>query len=125
MAHYAFLDNNNIVVQVIVGVDETVTQNDNGTPVGGSSVAWETFYAAQPWNEGLSCKRTSYNNNIRKQYAGIGYSYDAVKDQFVSPKPYPSWTIDANNDWQPPTPKPAEGMWSWNETEQSWDEATL
>ena len=70
-------------------------------------------------------KRTSYNNNIRKQYAGIGYSYDAVKDQFVSPKPYPSWTIDANNDWQPPTPKPAEGMWRWNEAEQSWDEATL
>ena len=122
MAHYAFLDSNNIVVQVIVGVDETVTQDDNGTPVGGSSVAWETFYAAQPWNEGLSCKRTSYNNNIRKQYAGVGFTYDAVNDVFVAPKPFPSWTLDSNHDWQPPVARPAEGMWSWNEDTQAWDE---
>ena len=121
MAHYAFLDSNNIVVQVIVGVDETVTQDDNGTEVGGSTEAWESFYANQPWHEGLTCKRTSYNNSIRKQYAGIGYSYDAVKDQFVSPKPYPSWTLDANNDWQPPTPKP-EGEYRWDEETLGWVE---
>ena len=120
MAHYAFLDSNNIVVQVIVGVDETVTQDDNGTPVGGSSVAWETFYAAQPHHAGLTCKRTSYNNNIRKQYAGIGYSYDPTDDVFIAPKPYPSWSIDSNHDWQPPTPMPSEGDYYWDEASTTW-----
>jgi len=122
MAHYALLDSNNIVVKVITGVDETETQDDNGTVVGGSGEAWEAFYASQPWHEGLTCKRTSYNSNIRKQYAGIGYSYDAVADVFVAPQPYPSWTLDSNHDWQPPVARPAEGMWMWNESTQSWDE---
>jgi len=85
MAHYAFIDSNNVVVKVIVGVDETVTQDDNGTPVGGSSEAWEQFYQNQPQHLGLLCKRTSYNGNIRGIYAGIGYTYDAVNDVFVAP----------------------------------------
>ena len=122
MAHYALLDSDNVVVKVITGVDETETQDDNGTVVGGSGEAWEAFYASQPWHEGLTCKRTSYNSNIRKQYAGIGYSYDAVADVFVAPQPYPSWTLDSNHDWQPPVARPAEGMWMWNESTQSWDE---
>ena len=58
--------------------------------------------------------QTSYNNNIRKQYAGIGYAYDSVEDEFVCPKPYASWSLDANNDWQAPTPKP-EGDYMWDE----------
>ena len=87
MAHYAFMDSNNVVVKVIVGVDETVTQNDNGTPVGGSSEAWERFYENQSWHQGLTCKRTSYNNNIRGIYAGIGYTYNADLDEFVAPLP--------------------------------------
>lgn len=124
MAHYALLDSNNVVVKVITGVDETETQDDNGTVVGGSGEAWEAFYAAQPWHEGLTCKRTSYNNNIRKQYAGIGYSYDAAADVFVAPQPYPSWTLDSSHDWQAPVARPAEGMWSWNEDTQAWDEVT-
>ena len=124
MAHYALLDSNNVVVKVITGVDETETQDDNGTPVGGSGEAWEAFYAAQPWHEGLTCKRTSYNSNIRKQYAGIGYSYDSVADVFVAPQPYASWTLDSNHDWQAPVARPAEGMWSWNEDTQAWDEVT-
>ena len=119
MAHYAYMDLNNVVVKVIVGVDETVTQDDNGTPVGGSSEAWQQFYENQSWHQGLSCKRTSYNNNIRKQYAGIGYTYDSVADVFVAPQPYPSWTLDDNNDWQPPTPKP-DGDYYWNEAELEW-----
>jgi hypothetical protein len=63
--------------------------------------------------------QTSYNNSIRKQYAGIGFSYDAVKDQFVRPQPYASWSLDVNNDWQPPTPKP-EGSFYWDESTLSW-----
>jgi hypothetical protein len=117
MAHYAYLDSNNIVVKVLTGVDETVTQNG----VGGSSEAWEQFYESQEWHAGLTCKRTSYNGNIRKQYAGIGYTYDADADVFVAPKPFNSWTLDANHDWQPPTPKP-EGNYAWFEPNQVWIE---
>ena len=125
MAHYAFINPENIVVKVIVGVDETETQMDNGVEVGGSAEAWEAFYAAQPWHEGLTCKRTSYNNNIRKQYAGIGFTYNAEADVFVLPQPYPSWTLDSNHDWQAPVARPEEGMWSWNEETQAWDEITV
>ena len=85
MAHYAFLDSNNVVVKVITGVDETVTQLDNGMEVGGSTEAWEQFYESQSWHSGLTCKRTSYNGNFRGVYAGIGYTYDAVNDVFVAP----------------------------------------
>ena len=86
MAHYAFIDSNNVVVKVITGVDETITQVDaDGTEVGGSTEAWEQFYENQPWHEGLVCKRTSYHGNIRGVYAGIGYIYDADDDVFVAP----------------------------------------
>ncbi len=86
MAHYAFIDSNNIVVKVIVGVDEDVTQIDkDGTQVGGSTEAWEQFYENQFWHSGLTCKRTSYNGNFRGRYAGIGYTYDPVADEFVTP----------------------------------------
>ena len=124
MAHYAFLNPENIVVKVITGVDETETQMDNGVEVGGSAEAWEAFYAAQPWHAGLTCKRTSYNNNIRKQYAGIGFTYNAEADVFVAPQPFPSWTLDSNHDWQAPVARPSEGLWAWNETTQAWDEVT-
>ena len=125
MAHYALLDENNIVINVITGVDENIIQTDlDGTQVGGSSEAWETFYATRPWFNAASCKRTSYNNNIRKQYAGIGYSYDPVADVFIAPQPYPSWSLDSNFDWQPPTPRPSEGLWNWDEDTTSWVEVT-
>lgn len=87
MAHYALINSENIVVNVITGVDENVTQIDlDGTEVGGSSEAWETFYASRPWFQGLYCKRTSYNGKIRKNYAGIDFTYDADKDAFIPPK---------------------------------------
>ncbi len=107
MAHYAFLDANNVVTEVIVGINETELIEGLDT---------ETWYGNF---RGQTCKRTSYNNNIRKQYAGIGYTYDHVRDEFVAPQPYPSWTLDTNNDWQPPTPKP-DGDYLWNETELEW-----
>jgi hypothetical protein len=123
MAHYAFLNSDNVVVKVITGVDETVTQLDNGVEVGGSSEAWEQFYENQSWHSGLTCKRTSYNGNIRKQYAGVGFSYDADADVFVAPKPFSSWTLDENHDWQPPTPKPTDGKrYAWFEPNQQWIE---
>ena len=125
MAHYAFLNPENIVVEVITGVDETETQMDNGVEVGGSAEAWESFYAAQPWHAGLTCKRTSYNNNIRKQYAGVGFTYSSDADLFISPQPYESWTLDSNYDWQAPVARPAEGMWSWNEETLAWVEVVV
>ncbi len=124
MAHYAFIDSNNVVVKVLTGVDETVIQLDNGVEVGGSTEAWEQFYENQPWYSGLTCKRTSYNaaiNGYRKQYAGIGYTYDDVRDEFVAPQPFASWTLDQNNDWQPPTPMPSiGGPYRWSEEDLEW-----
>ena len=123
MAHYVLLNENNIVIQVITGVDENIIQTDlDGTQIGGSSEAWEQFYATRPWLNATSCKRTSYNGNIRKQYAGIGYTYDTVNDVFIAPQPFASWSLDSNFDWQAPTPRPLEGMWMWNEDSLSWTE---
>jgi hypothetical protein len=111
MAHYAFLDENNVVTEVITGIDETELIEGLDT---------ETWYGNF---RGQVCKRTSYNNNIRKQYAGIGYSYNSVADVFIAPQPYPSWSLDENFDWQPPTPHPQEGLWLWDEATLSWVEA--
>ncbi len=111
MAHYAFLDENNVVTEVIVGIDETELIEGLNT---------ETWYGNF---RGQTCKRTSYNNNIRKQYAGIGYSYDPLADVFIAPQPYLSWSLDDSFDWQPPTPMPTQGKWDWDEDSLSWIEA--
>ena len=109
MAHYAFLDENNVVIEVIVGKDETELID------GLSPEEWYGNYRGQV------CKRTSYNNNIRKQYAGIGYAYNENADVFIAPKPFASWSLDANYDWQAPIDYPADGKhYSWNEANQSW-----
>ena len=113
MAHYAFLDQNNVVTEVITGIDETELIEGLDT---------ETWYGNF---RGQVCKRTSYNNNIRKQYAGIGFSYDPVADVFIAPQPYPSWSLDDNYDWQPLTARPDGeiGQWVWDEATLSWVEA--
>ena len=112
MAHYAFLNENNIVTEVITGIDETELIEGLDT---------ETWYGNF---RGQICKRTSYNNNIRKQYAGIGYTYDPVANVFISPQPYPSWILNENFDWQAPTPYPTgDGIYIWNESTLSWDTA--
>jgi hypothetical protein len=109
MAHYAFIDSNNVVTEVIAGIDETELIE---------GLAPEIWYGNF---RGQVCKRTSYNDNIRKQYAGIGYTYDADADVFVVPQPFPSWTLDENHDWQPPTPMPTDGeQYFWNEEELVW-----
>jgi len=110
MAHYAVLDNN-IVTQVFVGKDE-------------GEVNWEEYYGA---------KRTSYNTNggvhandgtpFRKNYAGIGYTYDQVRDAFIPPQPYPSWTLNEDTClWDSPVAYPEEGAHEWDEINQKWVE---
>ena len=113
MAHYAFLDENNVVTEVITGIDETELIEGLDT---------ETWYGNF---RGQTCKRTSYNGNIRKQYAGIGYTYDSVNDLFIVPQPYPSWSLDQNFDWQPPTTRPEGENCRWDEDSLSWLEQSL
>jgi len=111
MAHYAFLDVNNIVTEVITGIDETELIEGLDT---------ETWYGNF---RGQVCKRTSYNGNIRKNYAGIGYTYDSGRDAFIPPKPFPSWLLDEDTcQWEPPTPRPTEAFTHyWNESELAWE----
>lgn len=118
MAHYAWINSENIVINVTVGIDENIIQNG----IGGNTEAWEEFYTNSINQEGIYIKRTSYNNNIRKQYAGIGYSYDPINDIFIAPQPFPSWTLNENFDWQSPVPKPEGDHWQWNELELNWVE---
>ena len=132
MAHYALMDINNIVVQVITGVDENTTQIDlDGTLVGGSTENWEAFYANLPWFNGLSCKRTSYNSSgavhtnggiaYRGNFAVVGGTYDSLRDVFISPKLFDSFILDENTyQWVPPISKPDEGKWYWNEEIVAW-----
>jgi hypothetical protein len=116
MAHYAFLDENNIVTEVIVGKHE-----------GEDGVDWEQHYGAF---RSQSCKRTSYNTSggvhrlggtpYRKNYAGIGYTYDSERDAFIPPTPYASWLLNEDSClWNAPVPYPDDGE------RYTWDEATL
>lgn len=120
MAHYAYLDENNIVVNVIVGRDE----DDLVEGV----TNWEEYYGA---------KRCSYNTHggehpegsnkaFRKNYPSIGYSYDPDRDAFIPPQPYPSWSLNEQScTWEPPVPYPEEGIYDWNEETQSWEPPTI
>lgn len=122
MAHYAYLDVNNVVINVIVGNDENIAPGD-----------WETYYGA---------KRTSYNTHggvyydpntnepgpdqskaFRKNYAGLDFTYDATRDAFIPPKPYPSWVLDDFSClWNAPVPYPTDGkIYTWNEETQTWE----
>ena len=110
MAHYAFLDADNVVTEVITGIDETELIE---------GLLPETWYGNF---RGQVCKRTSYNNNIRKNYAGIGFTYDTVRDAFIAPQPWASWVLDeATCRWEAPVPMPSEGgPWAWDEDTESW-----
>jgi hypothetical protein len=125
MAHYTFLDSNNIVTEVITGVDEEVVQTDlDGTQVGGSSEAWETFYGNI---RNQVCKRTSYNNNYRKNYAGIGYKYDEERDAFIPPKPFNKWVLNEETcRWEAPIPYPTDDKrYVWNDNKGVWEELII
>ena len=109
MAHYAFLDENNIVTEVIPGRHEWEVVD--------GITDWEQAYADY---RGQVCKRTSYNNNIRGTYAGIGYEYNSAEDIFITPQPYPSW-VRTGSHWDAPTPMPTDGkMYNWSEPDLAW-----
>lgn len=110
MAHWAELDSDNQVIRVLVG--------DNNDPNGDEGYQWLIDNLGGRWIQ------TSYNNNFRKQYAGQGYFYDETLDIFIAPQPFPSWTLDSNHDWQPPTPRPQGDQWVWNESKGDWVSAT-
>lgn len=118
MAHFAKLDENNIVLEVNV-VNNSDCEDlpfPESEPVG---VAFLT-----QWSGGYTnWKQTSYNANFRKNYGGIGYTYDAVLDAFISPKPYPSWLLNTTTcQWEAPVPYPNDGKsYVWNEDTQSWE----
>jgi hypothetical protein len=108
MAHYAYLDENNIVTEVIVGKDENELID---------GVDPETYYGAI---------RTSYNGKIRFNFAGKGYSYDPIDDAFIAPKPYPSWVLNSKKQWEPPIAYPTDGrLYGWNEETGEWHEAEV
>ena len=101
MSHFAEIDGSNVVLRVIVAEQDFINSGNVG----------DTFN----W---IQC---SYNGNFRKQYPGVGWTYDKVNDVFVEPQPYPSWTKDENHDWQPPVAHPGNGLNDWNEGTLSWD----
>ena len=108
MAHFAEIDENNIVLRVLVVPDEEENRGQE--------------YLADDCNLGGTWIQTSYNSRIRKRYAGVGYKYDENLDAFIKPKPYDSWLFDDNSaDWKSPTPKPDAGIdWYWDEDSKTW-----
>jgi len=103
LSHFAKLDSNNVVIDGIVAEQDFIN----------SGAVGDSFLWVQ----------TSYNNNFRKQFAGLGFTYDKTNDVFIAPTPYASWTLDASFDWQPPTAMPDDDKrYDWNEDTLSWDE---
>ncbi len=119
MAHFAELNSSNEVIRVIVISNEDVDANG-----GDLHADAETFVASiVPHSEnGVAWKQTSYNNNFRKQYAGLGFTYDATKDKFILPKPFTSWLLNSNDDWIAPITYPNVNEISSNPVSLSWDE---
>jgi hypothetical protein len=112
MAHYAFLDDRNIVTEVITGIDETELIEGLHPEV------WYGNFRNQ------TCKRTSYNGNYRKNFAGIGYTYDPERDAFIAPKPFSKWVLNEETcRWEAPTPYPTDDkMYVWNNNRGEWEE---
>ena len=116
MAHFAKLDSNNIVTQVVV-VNNAVLLKADGTE---SELKGKQFlnniFGTATW------KQTSYNGNFRKQYASVGFLYDTEKDKFICPQPFPSWSLNEYDDWEAPIPYPSdENKYVWNEDDQTWE----
>jgi len=108
MAYFAEIDQTNTVIRVLAVPDD---QEHRGQE-----------FLANDLNLGGVWIQTSYNDRIRKQYAGIGFTYDPNADVFVRPQPYPSWQLDENHDWRPPVPCPTDGEYAWNDETQTWDQ---
>jgi hypothetical protein len=118
MAHFAELDQNNIVLRVIVVNNEDITVNGQENEAQGVAFCQSLFGADTNWVQ------TSYNDTFRVRYAGIGYTFNAALNAFIPPQPYPSWTLNTTTyDWVPPTPMPNNGkFYRWDEPTLSWIE---
>lgn len=117
MAHFAELDENNIVLRVVVVNNDVIQQDGVEKETLGIDFCKNLF--------GGNWIQTSYNGNFRKQYAQPGFTYNSVFNIFLTPPPYLSWSLDQNGDWQPPTPKPTDApepgySWTWQESTLSW-----
>ena len=116
MAHFAELDSQNVVLRVIVIANEECLDSD-GTE---SEQAGITF-CKQLFGQDTTWVQTSYNSNFRKQYAGVGFTYDADLDVFLRPQPYPSWILDSQYEWISPVPKPdLDNKYEWDESTLTW-----
>lgn len=114
MAHFAELDNDNVVLRVVVISNEDTSDGQTGEEVESIGAAFCRRLFGGNW------KQTSYNGNFRKRYAGVGYTYDSALDAFISPQPYPSWVLSPKTvDWEAPVPYPTD------DKSYYWDEATL
>ena len=114
MAHFARIDENNVVTQIVVVANKDTADADGVEKEHIGAAFLEKLFGGV-W------KQTSYNGNIRKNYAGIGYTYDAGIDAFVPPQPYASWVLNDAAQWEAPVPMPDDGqMYSWDEDSQSW-----
>ena len=119
MAHFAVLDDNNLVTAINVIADSDCLDGE-----GNESEAVGIAFCVSLFGAG-TYKQTSYNQKIRKHYAEIGGKYDASADEFLRIQPFPSWTLDGSNDWQPPIAKPAGlGYWGWDEAVYNADSAS-
>ena len=115
MAHFAQLDDQNTVLQVIVIHNNELL--DNGVESEARGIAFcQSLFSGTTWVQ------TSYNANIRKNYAGIGFTYDSARDAFIPPKPFPSWVLnEATCQWEAPVPYPTDGQqYVWDEATQTW-----
>jgi hypothetical protein len=118
MAHFAQIDNNNVVLQVIV-VHNNETHNADGI----EDEILGIQFCKSLFGENTNWKQTSYNATIRKKYASVNYVYDELNDVFIPPKPFPSWMLNENFDWIPPTMYPQNGKnYIWDEQTISWKE---
>ena len=116
MAHFAELDENNIVKRVIVVANSDCSINGVEDEILGVVFCRKLF-------KGGTWKQTSYNGNFREHFAGVGYTYDEEKDAFIPPQPYPSWALDADCNWQAPIACPTDGKkYYWDENTLSWIE---
>ena len=117
MAHFAQLDSNNIVTQVIVVANEELLSK------GVELEAKGIVFCKSLFGEDTNWKQTSYNANFRKNYAGIGFTYDPVADHFHAPQPYPSWVLNEDAIWEAPVAYPTDGkVYAWFEPNQEWVE---
>jgi hypothetical protein len=116
MAYFAEIDEDGTVLQVIA-----VSNNDAPDPAPTNSEAIGQAFIANVLGLPGEWRQTSFNHSFRKRFAGIGWRYDADADVFIDPQPFPSWTLDENHDWQPPTPYPTDGgQYAWDEDTLTW-----